>query len=194
MELGFAEQVVYHDEFAKFHVPGHPGNGPFIAGPTLLRYGNDDQKQRYLPAMLRGDEVWAQGFSEPGAGSDLQSLSTRARRDGDDYIVSGTKLWSTYADVADMMFALVRTGAPDSGAAGISYLLIDMHAPGVTRASVAGYEWAQPLLSRCSSTTSECPWPTGSVRRTRVGSWRGPRWATSEPRARCCTRRHTVAG
>jgi alkylation response protein AidB-like acyl-CoA dehydrogenase len=132
MELGFAEQVAYHDEFANFHVPGHPGNGPFIAGPTLLRYGNDDQKQRYLPAMLRGDEVWAQGFSEPGAGSDLQSLSTRARRDGDYYIVSGTKLWSTFADVADMMFALVRTGAPDSGSAGISYVLIDMHSPGVS--------------------------------------------------------------
>jgi len=132
MELGFAEQVAYHDEFAKFHAPGHPGNGPFIAGPTLLRYGNDDQKRRYLPAMLRGDEVWAQGFSEPGAGSDLQSLSTRARRDGNYYIVSGTKLWSTFADVADMMFALVRTGGPETGAAGISYLLIDMHAQGVT--------------------------------------------------------------
>ena len=103
-------------------------------GPTLLRYGNDDQKRRYLPAMLRGDEVWAQGFSEPGAGSDLQSLSTRARRDGDYYIVSGTKLWSTFADVADMMFALVRTGGPDTGAAGISYLLIDMHARGLARA------------------------------------------------------------
>ena len=132
MELGFAEQVAYHDEFAKFHVPGHPGNGPFIAGPTLLRYGSDEQKQRYLPAMLRGEEIWAQGFSEPGAGSDLQSLSTRARRDGDHYVVSGTKLWSTFADVADMMFALVRTGTPDSGAAGISYLLIDMHSQGVT--------------------------------------------------------------
>ena len=132
MELGFAEQVAYHDEFAKFHVPGHPGNGPFIAGPTLLRYGSDEQKGRYLPAMLRGDHVWAQGFSEPDAGSDLQSLSTRARRDGDHYVVSGTKLWSSFADVADMMFALVRTGSPDSGAAGISYLLIDMHSPGVS--------------------------------------------------------------
>jgi alkylation response protein AidB-like acyl-CoA dehydrogenase len=132
MELGFAEQVVYHDEFAKFHVPGHPGNGPFIAGPTLLRFGSDEQKRRYLPAMLRGDEVWAQGFSEPGAGSDLPSLSTRARRDGDHYVVNGTKLWSTFADVADMMFALVRTGGPDSGASGISYLLIDMRSPGVS--------------------------------------------------------------
>jgi alkylation response protein AidB-like acyl-CoA dehydrogenase len=132
MELGFAEQVAYHDEFAKVHAPGHPGNGPFIAGPTLLRYGSDEQKKRYLPAMLRGDEIWAQGFSEPGAGSDLQSLATRARRDGDHYIVSGTKLWSTFADVADMMFALVRTGSPDSGSGGISYLLIEMRSAGVS--------------------------------------------------------------
>jgi alkylation response protein AidB-like acyl-CoA dehydrogenase len=132
MQLSLAEQVVYHDEFAKHAVPSHSGNGPSIAGPTLLRFGTPEQRRRYLPPMLRGDEVWAQGFSEPSAGSDLQSLTTSARRDGDDYLVRGSKLWSSYADVADLMFALVRTGDRDSGAHGISYLLIDLRRDGVT--------------------------------------------------------------
>jgi alkylation response protein AidB-like acyl-CoA dehydrogenase len=82
--------------------------------------------------MLRGDEIWAQGFSEPGAGSDLPSLVTRAVRDGDDYVVDGVKVWNTYADVAEMMFTLVRTGPPGSGTAGISYLLVDLRSEGVT--------------------------------------------------------------
>jgi alkylation response protein AidB-like acyl-CoA dehydrogenase len=132
MDLSFTDQVIYHDEFARLDVPSHPGNGPSIAGPTLLRFGTDEQRRRYLRSMLRGDEIWAQGFSEPGAGSDLQSLSTSARLTGDEYVVRGTKLWSSYADVADIMFTLVRTGAPHSGADGISYLLIDLHAAGVT--------------------------------------------------------------
>jgi alkylation response protein AidB-like acyl-CoA dehydrogenase len=132
MGLNFAEQLVYHDEYAKFATQSHPGNGPAIAGPTLIRFGTDEQRQRYLPAMLRGDEVWAQGFSEPGAGSDLQSLITAAERDGDEYVVRGSKLWSSYADVADHMFALVRTGTRESGAEGISYLLIDLRSDGVT--------------------------------------------------------------
>jgi alkylation response protein AidB-like acyl-CoA dehydrogenase len=132
MDLSFVEQVAYHDEFARHGVPAHPGNGPSIAGPTLIRYGSEEQRARFLPAMLRGDDVWAQGFSEPNAGSDLQSLATAARIDGDEYVVRGSKLWSTYADVADYMFTLVRTGSPGSGADGISYLLIDLRVGGVT--------------------------------------------------------------
>lgn len=132
MDLSLAEQITYYDEFSKLGTPRHPGNGPSIAGPTLLRYATDEQKHRYLPAMLRGDDVWAQGFSEPGAGSDLQSLTTSATRDGDHYVVRGVKLWSSFADVADFLFALVRTGPKESGAAGISYLLIDLHTDGVS--------------------------------------------------------------
>jgi alkylation response protein AidB-like acyl-CoA dehydrogenase len=132
MDLSFADQVEYHDEFAKLDVPPHPGNGPSIAGPTLLKYGTEQQKSRYLPAMLRADQVWAQGFSEPDAGSDLPSLTTTAVRDGNQYVVTGVKLWSTFADVAEMMFALVRTGPPGSGRHGISYLLIDMRSDGVS--------------------------------------------------------------
>jgi alkylation response protein AidB-like acyl-CoA dehydrogenase len=132
MDLGLTGQVAYHEEFARQNVPAHPGNGPSIAGPTLIKYGSEAQKSRYLRAMLRGDEIWAQGFSEPDAGSDLPSLLTRAERDGDVYVVDGGKIWNTYADVAEMMFMLVRTGPPGSGAAGISYLLVDLRSEGVT--------------------------------------------------------------
>jgi alkylation response protein AidB-like acyl-CoA dehydrogenase len=131
MALSFAQQVAYYDEFATLKTPPHPGNGPLIAGPTLLKFGMADQKSHYLPAMLRGDAIWAQGFSEPEAGSDLQSLSTTAVLDGDHYVVRGAKLWSSYADVADILFALVRTGSRGSGRRGISYLLIDLHSEGI---------------------------------------------------------------
>jgi len=132
MDLDLTGQIAYYEEFARLNVPAHPGNGPSIAGPTLIKYGSEVQKSRYLRAMLRGDEIWAQGFSEPEAGSDLTSLTTRAERDGDVYVVNGGKVWNTYADVAEMMFMLVRTGPPGSGADGISYLLLDLRSDGVT--------------------------------------------------------------
>jgi alkylation response protein AidB-like acyl-CoA dehydrogenase len=113
-------------------VPGVPGTGVGIAGPTIIRHGTEEQKQRFLRPMLRADVIWAQGYSEPEAGSDLPSLRTTARRDGDHYVVDGQKLWSSSADIADILFTLVRTGAPDSGREGITYLLIETHAPGVT--------------------------------------------------------------
>ena len=132
MELSFADQVIYQEEVAKARVPGPLGTGLGIAAPTIIRYGSPEQKERFLRPMLRGDEVWAQGYSEPGAGSDLPSLRTTARREGDHYVVNGQKAWNTHADVADILFTLVRTGPPDSRQAGITYLLIDLHSPGVT--------------------------------------------------------------
>ena len=103
-----------------------------IAGPTIIRYGTEEQKARLLRPMLRADVIWAQGYSEPEAGSDLPALRTTAVRDGDHYVVNGQKLWSSSADIADILFTLVRTGAADSGRDGITYLLVDAHAPGVT--------------------------------------------------------------
>ena len=113
-------------------VPGVPGTGVGIAGPTIIRHGTEEQKQRFLRPMLRADVIWAQGYSEPEAGSDLPALRTTAVRDGDTYVVDGQKVWSSSADIADILFTLVRTGAPDSGRDGITYLLVDVHAPGVT--------------------------------------------------------------
>jgi alkylation response protein AidB-like acyl-CoA dehydrogenase len=132
MELPFSRQVIYQEEMARARVPGHPGTGISMVGPTLIKYGSPEQRERYIKPMLRADEVWAQAFSEPEAGSDLPALRTTARRDGDNYVVNGQKVWNTNAEKADMFFALVRTGTQDSRQDGISYLLIDAHAPGVT--------------------------------------------------------------
>jgi len=131
MDLPFGRQVIYQDEFARARVPGPPATGVGIAGPTIITYGTGEQKRRWLPAMLRADKVWAQAYSEPGAGSDLQALRTTARREGDEYVVNGQKVWNSSADVADVLFTLVRTGTPESRQHGISYLVIDAHAPGV---------------------------------------------------------------
>jgi alkylation response protein AidB-like acyl-CoA dehydrogenase len=132
MDLPFAQQVIYQEEYARARVPGPLATGLGIAGPTVIKYGTDEQKERFLRPLLRGDSVWAQGYSEPEAGSDLPALRTTATRDGDEYVVNGQKVWNTSAEIADIIFTLVRTGAPDSRQNGISYLLIDAHAPGVT--------------------------------------------------------------
>jgi alkylation response protein AidB-like acyl-CoA dehydrogenase len=132
MDLPFSRQVIYSEEMARARVPAHPGNGWSMVGPTIIKYGTAEQQQRFLRPMLRADELWAQGFSEPEAGSDLQGIRTTARRDGDCYVVNGQKVWNSGADRADMFFALVRTGTQESRQDGISYLLIDAHSPGIS--------------------------------------------------------------
>jgi alkylation response protein AidB-like acyl-CoA dehydrogenase len=131
MELPFARQVIYHEEFARARVPGPLGTGLGIAAPTIIKCGTQEQKQRWLAPMLRGDKVWAQGYSEPEAGSDLPGLRTTARRQGEEYVVNGQKVWTSHATSADIFFALVRTGTQESRHKGITYLVIDAHAPGV---------------------------------------------------------------
>jgi len=132
MDLPFGKQVIWQEEYARARVPGPLGTGLGIAAPTIITYGTPEQKERWLGPMLRGDVVWAQAYSEPGAGSDLPSLRTTARREDDEYVVTGQKVWNTSADIADVLFTLVRTGTPESRQKGISYLIVDAHAPGVT--------------------------------------------------------------
>jgi alkylation response protein AidB-like acyl-CoA dehydrogenase len=132
MDLNFSRQVIYQEEYAKARVPGALGTGLGIAAPTIITYGTPEQKERFLRPMLRGDEVWAQGYSEPEAGSDLPALRTTARREGEEYIVNGQKVWNSSADIADIIFTLVRTGTRESRQEGISYLLIDAGSPGVS--------------------------------------------------------------
>jgi alkylation response protein AidB-like acyl-CoA dehydrogenase len=132
MELPLSDQVIYHEEFAKVRRPAHPGGGIFVVGPTIIKHGSDEQRERFLRPGLRGDIIWVQGYSEPEAGSDLPSLRTRAELDGDHYVVSGQKIWITNARNADWLFALVRTGTRESRQNGISFLLIDVTTPGVT--------------------------------------------------------------
>jgi alkylation response protein AidB-like acyl-CoA dehydrogenase len=107
------------------------GFGLTMIGPTLLRFGNEEQKQQHLPKIVRGEIRWCQGYSEPGSGSDLASLQTRADRDGDHFIINGTKVWTSYADQADWIFALVRNDGSGIKQEGITFILIDMEDPGV---------------------------------------------------------------
>ena len=102
-----------------------------MVGPVIYTFGTQEQKERFLPAILASDEWWCQGYSETGAGSDLASLKTKAVRDGDDYIVNGAKIWTTYAHFSDWIFCLVRTNSDGKKQEGISFLLIDMASPGV---------------------------------------------------------------
>ena len=102
-----------------------------LCAPVIWTFGTDEQKQRWLPPLLAGDHYWGQGFSEPNAGSDLASLSTRCVRDGDDYVINGTKIWTTDVHYADLIFCLVKTD-PEAKQRGISFVIVDAKAPGVT--------------------------------------------------------------
>lgn len=127
------EQLVYHEEYARAKAPYIGVNfvGMLHGGPTLIAEGSDQQKQRYINNILSGREVWSQGFSEPNAGSDLASLRTKAVRDGDDYIVNGQKIWSTFAQVSDFNELLVRTDPDAPKHKGISWLILPMDSPGI---------------------------------------------------------------
>ncbi len=113
---------------------GAPDTVPFgltMVAPVIFTFGNDEQKKRFLPRILSSDDWWCQGYSEPGAGSDLAALKTKAVKEGDDYIVTGAKIWTTYAQYADWIFCLVRTGNFEKRQQGISFLLIDMKSEGI---------------------------------------------------------------
>lgn len=123
--------VIISEEFGRVGAPLDPGPPVSQFVPTLLTHGTESQKQAYLPGTATGEIHWCQGYSEPGSGSDLASLQTRADLDGDEWVVEGQKIWTTEADSANMMYALVRTEPDERKHAGISYLLIDMNSPGL---------------------------------------------------------------
>jgi alkylation response protein AidB-like acyl-CoA dehydrogenase len=127
------EQLIFYEETARARAPYVGVNfvGTLHAGPTLIEEGSDEQKAAHLPRILCGDEVWCQGFSEPGAGSDLASLRTRAERDGDDYILNGQKIWCSFGQIADVGEFLVRTDPEAPKNRGISWLILPMDLPGI---------------------------------------------------------------
>lgn len=127
-----AQIQVFDDECARASCPRTQPQGLKMLAPILIAYGTPEQKRRFLPPILTADEWWTQGYSEPGAGSDLAALSTKAVRDGDGYRVTGQKIWTSLAHWADWMFCLVRTDATGKPQQGVSFLLIDMRSPGVT--------------------------------------------------------------
>jgi acyl-CoA dehydrogenase len=126
------QRFIYADECARANAPVLPAMGLQMCGPVIMRYGTAEQKAFFLPRMLSGEHYWCQGYSEPQSGSDLASLQTRAVRDGDHYVVSGSKLWTTHAHFANWMFLLVRTATEGKPQAGISFLLTPMDAPGIS--------------------------------------------------------------
>ncbi len=121
------------------------GFGLTMIGPTLLDFGSDAQKQAYLPDIVGGNIRWCQGYSEPGAGSDLASLATKAQVDGDDFILDGQKIWTSYADESDWIFCLVRTNTEVKKQAGITFILVDMDTPGVTVRPISLISGASPF-------------------------------------------------
>jgi acyl-CoA dehydrogenase len=126
------------EELARNDCPEASPFGTDMVGPMLMQFGDDAQKEFFLPRIVSLEHHWCQGYSEPNAGSDLASLQTRAVRDGDDYVVNGSKIWTSGAHYADWMFALVRTGADGKPQEGISFLLINMRSPGITVKPIIG--------------------------------------------------------
>jgi alkylation response protein AidB-like acyl-CoA dehydrogenase len=132
-DLSLTQQMIFYEEYARAGGPGRMGHiGEGLLAPTVIHFGTDDQKKRFLPGILDGSEIWCQGYSEPGAGSDLASVQTRAELDGDEWVVNGQKVWTSGAEWSDWSFVVCRTD-PDAQPKhrGISYLLVPMDQPGV---------------------------------------------------------------
>jgi alkylation response protein AidB-like acyl-CoA dehydrogenase len=127
------QQVIFHEEYARSAAPARVGHmGEELLGPTLIAFGTREQRERFLPPIAAVRELWCQGYSEPGAGSDLASVSASAVLDGDDWVITGQKVWTSLATVADWCFLIARTEPMSRRSAGLSYLLVPMHQPGIT--------------------------------------------------------------
>lgn len=129
---GEIQRYIFAAECARAGAPNLAPMGLKMVAPVIMHYGSPDQRAHYLPRILSGEDYWCQGFSEPGAGSDLAALQLRAVPEGDDYILNGSKIWTTHAHFANRMFALVRTSTEGKPQAGISFLLLDMETSGIT--------------------------------------------------------------
>ncbi len=128
----FWQHFIMNEEMSTADAPIIGGNGPKFLGPTIIHYGSDEQKEQFLPGIAKGEDLWVQGYSEPNSGSDLASLQTRAEEDGDEWVINGQKIWSSYGHYADWCFMLARTDPDAPKHRGISYFLLDMKTAGIT--------------------------------------------------------------
>ena len=139
------QEFILAEEMMRARVPTVNGIGAFLLGPTLLEHATDQQKAEHLPPIARGEITWAQGFSEPDAGSDLAALRTRAVRDGEDYVLDGQKVWTSLGQYADWLFVLARTDPDAPKHRGITFLLVDASAPGITVRPITDIRGAAPF-------------------------------------------------
>jgi alkylation response protein AidB-like acyl-CoA dehydrogenase len=132
--LDLIQWLIFEEEYWRAGAPARANqNGVFLLGPTIMEYGDAEQKARFLPPMARGEVIWAQAWSEPGAGSDMAAIATKAIRDGDHYVITGQKTWSSRAAYADWGFGLFRTDPESRRHKGLSFILFDLASPGLTR-------------------------------------------------------------
>jgi len=131
-DLSLMQQVIFFEEYARAGGPGRVGHiGETLLGPTLIAFGTEDQKQRFLPPIVSGDELWCQGYSEPNAGSDLANVQTRAVREGDEWVINGQKVWTSLAQWSEWSFVICRTDLEAPSHQALSYVLVPMRQPGV---------------------------------------------------------------
>jgi len=167
--LSKQEAKVLAEEMAKLHLRTPlTGFGLSMIGPLLLQEGSEELKREHLPKIVRGEIRWCQGYSEPGSGSDLASLQTKAVRDGDEFVLNGQKVWTSYADKSDWMFILVRTDFEAAKHAGITFLLMDLEAPGVTVRPIKLISGSSPF---CETFLSDVRVPVRNVVGKVNGGW-----------------------
>ncbi|MGE0825905.1 MAG: acyl-CoA dehydrogenase family protein [Candidatus Binatia bacterium] len=167
--LSKAEAKILREEMAALRLPEPlSGFGLTMIGPTLLQYGNEDQKREHLPKIVRGEIRWCQGYSEPGSGSDLASLQTKAVREGDYYVINGQKIWTSYANYSDWMFMLVRTDPKAKKQEGITFILVDMETPGVETRPIKLISGSSPF---CETFFTDVRVPVKNVVHTVNAGW-----------------------